>query len=406
MKTIKFLLSACFLVAIVMLTGCHQETDVISNTKSNLEQTKSSAEITAIEDYLSNYFNLRYQILIEPNENRSEKMEQSFSSFFSNPDIANSILQEINDHKRIVAMTDSKYTDYEVALHIDPTTFVVNNATFSFIANVRYSLTTNARDEESGEIIVTEGLPDFEYTLTKKASGAYIIDQEKPYYRADATQSLIDDYDEDPDQEHNDASMKTNYTYSASNAVTFALAHWDNVSNVTGYYDCSSSGGDCTNFLNWCLKTGGWAQTNNWFFKSFGSSGNNMNTYQRSPSWCGARYINEYITNSGMYQGINGNNRVTALFSNKVVPTSSANNTTWTSFYNSVKTLAKGDIVQIKYGSYMGHSMIVTKTTTSPPYIYLTFRNSSGNLPRKDREINLLSSGSSLYGYKVKTSGY
>ena len=106
-------------------------------------------------------------------------------------------------------------------------------------------------------------------------------------------------------------------------AQKFALGRNDK------FYDFSSLGGDCTNFVSQCLYAGvgkmDYTQ-NGWFYK-------NLNN--RSPSWTGVEELSEYLIN-------NTHNIIKGVLVN----------------FDDVEI---GDVIQLKQGQRFNHSLIVTK---------------------------------------------
>lgn len=95
------------------------------------------------------------------------------------------------------------------------------------------------------------------------------------------------------------------------------------------FYDFSSLGGDCTNFVSQCLFAGRGEMdyvVNGWFY---------IDLNNRSPSWTGVEELSRYLQNN--------NDRV----------------------LNAVNVnfdeIEIGDVIQLKQGERFNHSLIVTK---------------------------------------------
>lgn len=77
--------------------------------------------------------------------------------------------------------------------------------------------------------------------------------------------------------------------YDRSKAV--AYAHQWAFSRNPAYYDFSSLGGDCTNFISQCLRAGGapmnYTPTTGWFYNSLSS---------RAPAWTGVEQLYRFLT--------------------------------------------------------------------------------------------------------------
>jgi hypothetical protein len=381
-------------IASVIFIGCKKE-----NSTSSFKPVYSTVDGKLLDKLVQDYYQSKFQYLFETNSEKSNAIKSKLSSFYYNDKAFNECVKTLDDQKQNRAVTNLVYTNYNFSTLIEKNTIKEDLTSISLRVHVNFSFSTNLKDVESGEPITPTGIETFDLKLHKQGDKLFIESEESvtPNVGKDNELSMGDYM-----PSYTDNSPK--YSYSATTAAKFATDHWNDVSNVTGYTDYTSSGGDCTNFLSWCLKKGGWVQNNSWFFISNGSSGNDMQLYKRSPSWTSANYFYQYITATGtMYQGSGGNNRVTSKFSLLYVPATNATTATWTTFYNTVKVIKKGDIIQL--GTVpITHSMLVTKTSTKAPYVYVTYRNASGYSPYKDRPINELN-GRYLNGFYVKTSG-
>lgn len=79
--------------------------------------------------------------------------------------------------------------------------------------------------------------------------------------------------------------------YNRRRAVAYAN-RWAYERNPA-YYDFSSIGGDCTNFVSQCLYAGSgvmnYTPETGWYY---------INTNERSPSWTGVEFLYEFLTNN------------------------------------------------------------------------------------------------------------
>lgn len=97
------------------------------------------------------------------------------------------------------------------------------------------------------------------------------------------------------------------------------------------YYDFSSIGGDCTNFVSQCLFAGvGQMNEKDWFYFSLNN---------RSPSWTGVNELFSFLISNTSY-GAKGE-------------------------VCSFRDLEIGDIVQLRQNERFSHSLFVTKTNKS-----------------------------------------
>lgn len=392
---IKLSLVTILFVSVSMFFGCKKEASL--TPCASTPQTNKQLDV-----FVQNFFESKHQFLIESKSSQAEN-SNSVSAFFANTTASEKCLNEVNDQKMIRATTELIYTGFDVKADIDYSTLKTEGNTTSFRVAVFFSFTTNATDMYTGEPISPAGYELYTFTVSENAQGWSIVNEEQtidPNYNP----GIISSEEDMPASFNKDIAA---YNYSGAAAAAYATAHWNMITNISNYYNYTNSGGDCTNFTSRCLREGGWKQTNNWFYKANGASGNNMVTYKRSPSWAGANAFHQFISNFGQYGGVNGNNRVTPKFANILVPVATASAAQWTTFYNKIKVLKKGDILQLGNGgspAVIGHNMIVTKVTNTAPYIFLAYRNATGYLPAGDRPINEFNARR-LYGFFVKTTG-
>jgi hypothetical protein len=60
-------------------------------------------------------------------------------------------------------------------------------------------------------------------------------------------------------------TQAADYTYNRQAAVEYAKSHWNTNVPGTQYFEKPGHGGDCTNFISWCLhKGGGWPMSGPW----------------------------------------------------------------------------------------------------------------------------------------------
>jgi hypothetical protein len=393
MKGIK--LGFVTLICMAMLFGCKKETTLIPNAAEPGVKKE-------LNNFIQNYFETKYQLLV--NVKPGQAQDSRIASFFTTTGAAETCLNELNMLNTIRSTADLKFTGYYVETEVDFATWKNKGDEVSFRVNLFYKYTTDGTDEQTGDAINPAGYELYNFTVIKQPQGWQIVSQEQTDDENYNSGIVTFENDQIPVFDKNISS----YSYSNTTAAAFAIAHWNLVSNISNYCDYTNWGGDCTNFTSRCLRQGGWKHTNYWFYTSNGASGNNMVTYQRSPSWSGANAFYQFISNTGQYMGANGSNRVTSKFTNVIVPQAWDSPAQWTTFYNTVKVLQKGDIVELGNGlspATISHNMIVTKTQNSPPYIFVSYRNAAGYLPAGDRPINEMY-GRHLYGWYIKPSGY
>jgi hypothetical protein len=394
--SLKLKLNLLAFVCITLIIGCKKE-EPVSVTNPSAQILKS--EVTS---FVQTFFENKHQLLLSNKSSQANTISR-INSFFSTPAEASKCMSEINELNAIRATAQLNFTGFHVVAEVNyATAKTIGNET-SFRVNVLYAYTTDGVDETTGDAITPTGYELYNFVVTKATSGWQIVKQEQTYDET-YTPGIVSSENEEPIVTEKSVVA---YTYSPNTAATWATAHWNMITNVSNYYDFTNLGGDCTNFTSRSLREGGWKQTNYWFYKSAGASGNNMALYKRSPSYTGANAFYQFISNTGQYAGANGNNRVTPKFANLLVPQAGASQAAWNAFYTTVKTVKRGDIVELGNGlspATIGHNMIVTKTQSTPPYVFVAYRNATGYLPAKDRPINEFY-GRRLYGFFVKTSG-
>ena len=393
---IKLSFATIIFISVTIFFGCKKEAVLTPNASTPLIDVE-------LDNFVQNYFESKFQLLIESQSSKAALSSKRISSFYSSETVAEKCLNEINDQKKIRATADLVYTGVAVKADVDYNSWGHRGYLNTFLVKVFYSYTTNGKDLQTGEPITPAGYELYTFTVSKKGN-SWLIENEEQTEDPNYNPGIIS---MEPDMEPSFDKNMASYSYSGYTAASFAIAHWNVVSNISSYCDYTNYGGDCTNFTSRCLRQGGWKQTNNWFYISNGASGNNMVTYKRSPSWTGANQFYQFISNTGQYAGVNGNNRVTPKFTNITVPLASATTAQWTTFYNTIKVLQKGDIVELGNGlspAIIGHNMIVSKIQTTSPYIFVSYRNATGYLPAGDRPLYEFY-GRHICGFFVKTSG-
>jgi hypothetical protein len=405
MKT-KIIILSTLIIAVIALFACVKTIDNPTPQEKVLDVTSEQS----LNSFIQNHYDKKYKLLVETVETKSEDVVAEIRSDYLVRVKADTLVNEINDIKQIRAQSDVQYVGYEVRTKIKNGTIKDDGSHISFLVYVYYNLTLNDIDTETGNQLISSGIDLYEI-IAQKQDDTYKIIKEThhSFIGGSEAESLNDvnlyNYSEPI------SKSSISYTYSSKSAVRFACLHWNNVSKIKNYCDYKDMGGDCTNFLSYCLYKGNWIQNNSWFFITDGSSGNDMKKYKRSPSWTKAKDFYNYITATGsMYKNSKGNNRVIEVFSNLKVPNLSSRLTSkvkMKDFYNNIKLLNVGDIVEIGNGhspATITHNMIVTEKTSKEPYIYLTYRNDSadGHDPHLNKSIDELK-GYRLYGFNVRS---
>jgi len=387
--------------SLLLISSCQKNDD--NNLLKSGSTTNNSIDIKGLNNFLQDYYNNKYQIFTATRGNKANS--DAFTGFFSDKTEANRQLDLVTEANNILNMSEIVYISYKTSVNVlENSISEADNGTITCTVKVNCELETNQKDAETGEPIITEGYDHYSFVLINNNNIWKIVSEEQ---LLDTENAGTEFFSLDASPINKDNSTK-GYVYSGTTAANFARAHWNIALNpISNYTDYTNAGGDCTNFLSRCLREGGWLQTNNWFYKKNSSvSGNNMSLYGRSPSWAGANYFYQYITSTGMYQGVGGKNRVTAKFAALQVPSAYQS---WTNFYTAVRLLGKGDICEIGNGSVpatIGHNMIISSVSTSAPYVFLTYRTATGYTAYKDRPINNVTPGIKLYGFKVNATGY
>lgn len=399
MKT-KIIILSTLVIAVIVLFACVKTID----NPAPQEKVLDAISEQNLNSFIQNHYDKKYELLVEKAETKSENVLREIYSDYSIKNEANKLITEVADEKLIRSRTDLQYVDYEVKTKIKRGTLKEEGDNISFLVYVYHDLFENEINPETGRRAKSSGIDLYEM-IVKEQDNSYVIIKESDHEFIGGPESELF---HDSSDEYDELLLKsgTSYSYSAKEAVKFANKYWDNISKVKNYFDYTNQGGDCTNFLSHCLMKGRWTQNNSWFFISDGSSGNDMKKYKRSPSWTKAKEFYNYITATGsMYKNSNGNKRVTAIFSNLLVPKASDKSTKWTAFYDKVKKLELGDIVQLGDGgktATITHSMIVTTVRSKTPYVKVTYRNAIGHSEQNDLPIDKLS-GQRLYGFNVKS---
>ena len=396
MKNLYLILLA---MCLAVLFSCSKTNDVMIPGKPISLVTVSDDEINS---FIENHFQNKLKLSIENNQLKSASVSGKIYSEYSSVALAEKLITEVTNEKLLRAQTEEEYLGFKVKTKLMNGSVKEVDHQISLKAYVYFSFTTNSYDVETGRPSNPSGIDLYEFILAKQGPGFVILKENKIDFISGPEPEQLTDNESDGSF----LKSATSFSYSGKNAANFAAQYWNNVSKVKNYYDYTGSGGDCTNFLSWCLAQGGWSQNNSWFFIASGTSGNDMKKYKRSPSWTGADYFYQYITGTGtMYRNSGGANRVVPSFANLKVPSYISFN--WPKFYEQVKLLKLGDIIEIGDGgnpATIHHSMIVTSDLTKSPYVKVTFRNGTGYSPRVNLAINEISAGNILYGFNVRTS--
>jgi hypothetical protein len=171
------------------------------------------------------------------------------------------------------------------------------------------------------------------------------------------------------------ASAPAVVSFNGQAAATWALNNVNNPS-ATGYFDYSSKGGDCTNFVSHALIKGGQnmvglgtksTSTNVWWQRDLSWwDANILRKDRNSYSWTFAQLFSQFIINNGKGYIVQFIYRQSA----------------------SPSPFKVGDIVQISTSRSVNnahHTMIVTGV--SPSGVLVTYRNSSGNPIEKNKNL-------------------
>ena len=184
--------------------------------------------------------------------------------------------------------------------------------------------------------------------------------------------------------------LRTGYIYSPINSVAYAISHYNKPN--TAYANYSSWGGDCTNFVSQCMKSGGWLMNSKW--KYYGP-----NLPDRTSSWTGAKEFYQYLTSSG-------SGRVNIIFKDIPAIDFTSSPSDITAFNNKAFLANKGDIIQLSntmVKSTVHHSTIVTSKDAVSKKVFVTYRNATGYPVAKDRYVGEF--GGYIQGFQVKSSG-
>jgi hypothetical protein len=373
---------------VIMLDSCKKDVNSDYSNTTVLSEGKTQNEaLRFIEENLNSQF-----VLLTSTDDRSENVKKSSSFNYHNTDLYTNAVQTILNRKEKLGKDDFKYVSFKLKINSDETTLKVEGNKIIAKVAVDYSMPTNSIDSETGTPIVTEGTDYYDYEIQKENNGWKILKEEKSIdFPVVAPSSEIENVSPVNDDESSNTRSIASYTYSAPNAVAYAVLHYNHPS--TSYADYSSFGGDCTNFASQCMKAGGWAMNNSWKY-------NGPNIPQRTPSWTGAYKFYEYLTTVG-------SSRVVYIFHDIPLYSWSSLPSTIEAFKNATSVVNKGDIVQLSTTTVktsVHHSTIVTSKDAIAKKVFVTYRNATGYPVAKDRYVGDFSGGYTQ-GFKVKTSG-
>lgn len=374
----------------VFFTACQKEIPTLTLETISINDISKNEVVSLVETNVL----YEYKVLYEKQTPVSLK---EYQIAFINSADAESDYNRLVSHKKSLELDEMSYTSFKTKLDVEKSKYELkDNFTMTFKAAVIYELPTNNTDSETGKPIVSEGIDYYDFEIVK-VNNKYLIKSKKkvedfPFFGS--ANFFRSDNNNDTDGSRSVAS------YSATDAVNFAVTKYNNIP-TTGYYDYSNDGGDCTNFLSHCLKSGGWTQVNKWHWLSNGTSCDyNMTTCKRSPSWAGAAKFYEYITNGGA-------SRVSSKFSDIEVYYWYSLPSTREAFRNATSTVSNGDIIQLSNTtdkSTVHHSTIVTSKDATAKKIFVTYRNATGYPVAKDKFIGDFTGGQRLQGFAVKAT--
>ncbi len=348
-------------IAIVSIIACQRESEITTDTHR--------IDSSSIQTFFQTLFENKYNYVTNISDLEADKIKSGLLAVYQSESVFEKNMDEFEYIRAVRSKSEMMYSS--TAVQVDIISDIHNESTSIVKIRVFFALKTNVNDEETNEPIIVKGYDIYQFEISKIANSFKILTEQK-LDLTNVDQSIMDYINQNPVD-----LMVSVRSYNGTTAAQWAKDHWNNIPS-SGYYDYTNFGGDCTNFESHCNKHGGWVQVNAWHWISNGTSCDyNMTTCQRSPSWTGANQFHSYLTGSG-------NSRVISKFSGLVLPWYS-----WsTSQLNTVKVLIKGDIAQLATSGTYHHSMIVTSKTSGSPYIFLTYRNSTGNLPRLDRPVD------------------
>lgn len=251
----------------------------------------------------------------------------------------------------IQKVTDVDLTEYNKKVNTHITNINKRNNMIDVTVDVyrtwNYSFSNDIESATKDTYVVSLGIQNHEYVINDITGfGASIFDVELTRksdkiskneknemlneLKTDFVAELKSHTDELKSQEKSAVAEKTaTNNYNGDSASSYALNHA--LDYNTDYADFNGLGGDCTNFISQCLKSGGIKQHtgtayagNCWLYKS---------STNRSSTWTGANEFRQYVTGS----------------SSKInMPSSS-----WGS-------VSFGDIIQLMSGGQAYHSMIIS----------------------------------------------
>jgi hypothetical protein len=387
MKKINLILLSLFLVG--TLSRCTTSEEINSSVPQN------DTDKSKIEGLVQNYYDFKYTSFTEQTNKNAKMTKETAENFISNNELVTETNKFLKESKGFEGVNGVKINDSNVRTKLKANTFVISgNEATAKVEVCYYYLRVNPNDKK--EEIESAGYDIFDLKFKKETDGTWRLSSEKQDMNYNGTYEIEPPKIKDVSSNSN---LRAAAGYSSTNSTNWAKQYWQTPpSSAVGYTNYESLGGDCTNFVSWALRKGGWISTNNWFFNQDGSSCFNMNTCSRSPSWTDANYFNQYLRDPNK-----GGSRVTASFTNLSKPSLPCFVPfACDGYYNEIVKLGLGDLVQLgSVGSAVHHTMIVTSRTGSRPYLFLTYRNSSGNSPQLNKPIDQIQSNDVQQGFRV-----
>jgi len=382
------------LITLTLIASCIRDENSSPNLEIN-DKVKNDV-LNLIESNLNNEYNL----LTNYDQQGQRVISKSLLKDFLNENIAVKDIEAINDRRENLSLSNVQFIRHTVHLDREKSSLTYNNNEFKVKAVVNYQLPTNSIDSDSGNHITTEGVDFYDYSILKLNYSFKISEKNRLADFPNAESSNEDLSNPSPLNDNYISPRSPQGSYSYTEAVDFAITKYNDPPKK-GYYDYSSYGGDCTNFVSHCLKAGGWAQENKWHWLSNGiSCDTDMKVCTRSPSWTGAYKLYEYLTNSG-------SKRVNPKFIDIKVYSPKDKAPVVEAFKVATTIVNKGDIIQMSSStakSSVFHSTFVTSKDSKTKQVFVTYRNATGYAVAKDKFIGDFTPGKYLQGFSVKSS--
>jgi len=342
--TKHILLSALLVPLLLFIIQCSKrETPIANGAAGTVTHTPNMMDTLAVKAFLTDYFLTKNSLLLK-DSNIADTTKRYFR-FTNNADWSIREVKNIIEEKEVYKKSGISITKVQTKITVDSLKRVDSSNVIAKIAEVT-SFTTDAVSEQTNENIVTEISNEHTMQLSTGANSNWIVTETTTNSNTRTMPGGIGSGSAGGRGPNQQEPLKN---FSGSAAANFAIDnvhqhlfdYWEPTEPCYTFYNYLFS--DCTNFISYALKAGGWIEDNVWYSSSL--------CIGSSHAWAGADPFRLYAVSSG---------RTTSVS------------------LSAIKSLQLGDILSCDWegdGSF-DHSVMVTNRDTYGN-IYLTYHSNN-----------------------------